>query len=395
MSDRVEYLLAEVAIQVPELAPALARISLEEMSPEQILQNTGGATHVAYIHLNGRGGISSKLIDDNPSTAKMVIGHEALHLVCERVARIEDLSGPQWDGDYRRANIAADRWINQILVDLGITTPAAVNELGGVLPGKGQEEWDLLELWRAEGKGRGKAQGGTMAGCAPSGSRQTPQDAQGGQEDIDRDQEAHSILAGLASMAPGLRRMVNPPPPSVRWQDVLHEAAAAARGAGMSNRPRVTRSKLGRRSSPEVPKPGQATRRPQLVVVVDISGSMSGLLDQVVGECEAIAKMAHTHLILHDSAVLFSGQYKKGRDKITPCGGTDFGPAIAEAARVVKAWPGRSAVVHLTDGCPCGDWPDVPADFSSGYAGIFGGYTITAPGRWRTRRCDPVGGGAK
>jgi len=395
--DRCEYLLAELAITVPELAPALARINMTEAPSSEVqaaAKALGGDTTIGFISLTGTGMIASEVLDQDLEGAKMVLAHEAMHLVASRVARIKDLAGPQWDGNHARANIAADRWINQILVDLRVCTEAKVKEWGGALPKDGMAEADLMDIWRAEPKST-KNSGKPMAGCAPHGGKDEA--TEGDKEadgDLERDQEAHSILAGMSTYSATLRKMINPPPPTVRWQDVLHEAAAAARGAGISARPRVTRAKWGRRSTPEIPKPGKASRKPQLVVVVDISGSMSGLLDSVVAETDAIGKHSHVHLVLHDAAVLFSGQYKKGRDHIRPCGGTDFTPAIREAERVVKTWPGRSVVVHLTDGFPCGEWPDVPADFSAGYAGIFGdaGSGIKGPGKWRTRRCGKVGG---
>lgn len=389
MADRIEGLIAELAIQVGEMAPALARLDLQELPSEEIYRLTKGRSRLATISTQGRGVIASELLDDSLSDAKMVIGHEAMHLVAERAARISDLAGPAWDGDYTRSNMAADRWINQVLIDLGICTKDQVDKWGGALPASGREEWDLMEHWRAEVSRKGSSGKGAkpMAGCSPEEEDSEGESEESPEESIQREQEAHSMLAGMASYSAAIRKMVAPPPPTVRWQDVLHEAAAAARGSGVSQRPRVTRAKWGRRSSEEIPKPGKASRKPQLVVIVDVSGSMSGLLDEVVAETDLIGRHSHVHLVLHDSAVLFSGQYKKGRDQIRPCGGTDFAPAIAESATVVKNWPGRSVVVHLTDGIPCGDWPDVPGDFAAGYSGIFGGYEIKGPGRWRSRRC--------
>lgn len=382
MIDRCEHLLAELALQHPELAPALARIHMTEMSPDDLRRSSGGFTSIAMMNRNGQGHISSELLDDNKHHARMVLAHEALHLVTERVARIEDMAGPQWDGDYARANISMDRWINQLLVDMSVCSKSDVEALGGFLPKQGMEEADIMDLWRAETVRKAK---GAMGGCSPDGDGGESGDENQGE------QEAHGILAGLASYSPSLRKMYSPPPPTVRWQDVLHEAAAAARGAGHSNRPRQTRAKWGRRSSDDVPKPGVATRKPQLVVIVDVSGSMAGLLDQVLAETEAIAASAAVRLVLHDAQVLFSGEYKKGRDKISPAGGTDFAPAILESTRHAREWPGRSVVVHLTDGMPCGDWPDVPGEFASGYCGVFGGLDVSAPGRWRTRHCGSAG----
>lgn len=391
MRDRIEHLLAELALQCPELAPALARLHMTTATPEELSRASGGMTTVATINRNGVGQISGELVEERPALARMVLAHEALHLVAERVARIDTLAGPAWDGDYRRANTALDRWINQLIVDMAVCSAADVQTLGGALPQAGMEEADLLDIWRAEPKAQKNA-GAAMNGCAPGddeeeggGEGETP--SQGGE----RQQEAHSVLAGLASYSPSLRKMVSPPPPTVRWQDVLHEAAAAARGAGQSARPRQTRAKWGRRSSDDIPKPGISARKPQLVVIVDISGSMSGLLDEVVAETEALSSQAGIRLVLHDAKVLFSGEYKKGRDRISPAGGTDFSPAIAESTRHAREWPGRSVVIHLTDGFPCGNWPDVPGDFAAGFCGIFGGYDVSAPGRWRTRHCGPTG----
>lgn len=390
----VEALLAELAMQLPELAPALARLEFRVLDAAGVTSFAGIPTFAA-MNFQGHGVILDKFVDGNPELVKMVLAHESLHLVCERVARVSDLAGPAWDGDEMRANVALDRWINQILCDLGLATPERVNKIHGVLPKQGQEQADLMDIWRAEAKQQRKKVQGAMGGCAPQGRR--PGEGEGNPSDgiqespgeaAQRHQEAHSILAGLASMSPTLAKIISPPPSKARWQDVIREAAACARGLGGGLRPTTTRAKLGRRSSEAVPKPGIRTRRPQLVIVVDISGSMTGLLDKVVAESEALASMAHIHLVLHDAAVLFSGQYKKGRDKIAPAGGTTFGPAVQEAARVAAAWDGESVVVHMTDGCPGDQWPDVPSGFRAGYAAIFGGYDIKAPGRWRTRHID-------
>lgn len=402
--DHVEALLAEIAIQVPEMAPALARIRMEVVDEAGFVARLG-RPGIAAIRRDGQGYILDRVVDEDPHKVKMLLAHEALHLVVERVARIEDLAGGAWDGDHMRANIAADRWINQILCDVGLATPERVNSLGGVLPPDNAKESDIMDLWRlerAQGKNKPKNSGKAMAGCTPDpggdeaegegpGEGDNPGEGQGpGPEDMQRHTEAHAIMAGLASMSPAVRKLVNPPPPKSRWQDVVREAASCARGMGGGIRPRNTRAKLGRRSTEEVPKAGHRTRKPQLVVVVDISGSMSGLLDDVIREASAVASLAKVHLVLHDASVLFSGQWEKGKSRISPAGGTTFGPAIEEAARVARGWDGESVVVHLTDGFPCDSWPHVPQDFRAGYAAIFGGYEVQAPGRWRTRHVDKV-----
>lgn len=395
--SHIEALLAELAMRTPELAPALARIEMNVVTDGEFASRVG-RPGIAAIRRNGVGYITDKFADEDAEDVKMVLAHEALHLVVERVARIEDMAGGAWDGDYPRANIATDRWINQILVDVGICAKEQVEKFHGVLPQLGHEQNDVMDIWRAE-RAQKKSQGAgqAMAGCNPGdlpGEGEGDQDAQdGGQDpqDVRAHQEAHSILAGMASQSPALRKLIAPPPPKARWQDVMREAASCARGLGGGVRPTTTRAKLGRRSQEEIPRPGIRTRKPQLVVVVDISGSMSGLLDEVLAESDAISSLAHVHLVLHDAKVLFSGQYKKGRDKIAPAGGTTFAPAIYEAARVAEKWDGESVVVHLTDGCPCDEWPEVPTAFRVGYVAIFGGYEVKGPGRWRTRHVDKMG----
>lgn len=359
----LEDLLSELAFRCPELAPAVARVSARW--DEKI--ETAGVNAYGDIRIN------PKMAD----VALQVLAHEVMHLVG---VHYFDMPSPPYD--HPVANIAADMWINAILEDMipqvdwpknwvyatgnnrqksareiyaEIYKKVKVVKIPGVGQGCGLEDGDD----DGEARGQGKSPAGNPINQAV----------------------AAGIMAGIGSVLPRVNTILVPPPPQSSIPEVLREAASA--GHGHRNK-RSTFSRLGRRSTPEVPRRGKINRGPCLVVIVDVSGSMYGELEQIRKECAYLAGHARVHLILHDTEVLFTGRVgvDECTKRIEAGGGTEFSKAFHEADKVLKSWSGPGCVVHFTDG-EVGDWPPPPAG-TPAYAAICGN-SIVAPAPWRTR----------
>lgn len=357
-----EDLLSELAFRCPELGPALARVRVtwDTSIPTACVD---GAGHVK---------INPALAD----IAIQILAHEIMHLVGEHFV---DMPPPAYDP--LGANIAGDIWLNGILQEL---MPQLEWPADWLYPNSDQRTMTAREIYASfGGKAKGKPKLG--AGCGVEGGNPTPADGQGVEatdsaNPVDR-ATAGAVMAGIGSCLPRVDNMITPPPPRTSIPEVLQEAAKAASG---HTRPQATFTRLGRRSTPMVPRRGRRKWGPAIVVIVDISGSMSSYLDRIRRECIGLAKRAKVHLILHDAAVLFSGRV--GMDdivkRISPAGGTSFHAAFVEAGRVLRDWNLQGAVVHFTDG-EVDTWGGPPAAVPC-YAAVV--TSATAPVPWRTRR---------
>lgn len=363
-----EDLLGELAFRCPELGPAISRVSVrwDDSVPTACVDWHG------HIRIN----------PDLAAVAVQVLAHEVMHLVGEHFI---DMPAPQWDP--MLANIAGDIWLNGILQDLMPRLDWPDNWL--YPEDAAQRDMTARELYEHVKKTAKRVKVGLGSGCGvegPKGDAEGQGSTQGPQgkdaNPIDR-ATAGAVMAGIGSVLPRVDSAITPPPPRCSIPDVLREAARSSAGF---TKPRATFSRLGRRSTPMVPRRGRLKRGPAIVVIVDVSGSMYQDLPRIREECVGLANRAKVHLILHDCEVLFSGRVGKDKiaQKINVAGGTEFDKAYAEAAKVIKAWNGQGAIVHFTDG-EVGRWPGPPAPVPC-YAGVTTGHTAPTP--WRTRHLD-------
>ena len=365
-----EDLLAELAFRCPEIGPAIARVDVR----------WDATVPTACVNAQGQIRINPNLSD----VAIQVVAHEVMHLVGEHFV---DMPCPQYDQFL--ANVAGDIWLNGILQDI---MPALEWPANWFYPGDdAQREMTARELYEAIkstakrvkvpglGQGCGIDGGDKSDGTSPGDRAELESGNGGGANPIDK-ATAAAVMAGIGSILPRAQRILAPPPPKSSIPEVLREAKSA--GAGHT-RPRSTFARLGRRSTPMIPRRGKHKRGPRIVVIVDISGSMYGALDRIRLECLALAKQAKVHLILHDAKVLFSGRVgiDEMASRIQPAGGTDFSEAFAEAGKVIAGWSGQGAVVHFTDG-EVGHWGQLPCNVPC-YAGVT--TALVAPVPWRTR----------
>lgn len=359
-----EDLLAELGFRCAELGPALGRVSVvwDSTIPTACVDWFG------HIRIN----------PEMAPHALQVIAHEIMHLVGEHFV---DMPAPQWDP--MLANIAGDIWLNGILQDL---MPALEWPANWLYPeDQTQRDMTAREVYEHIKKNAKRVKVSFGAGCGVTGPKPSddPNDpANAGQNPIDK-ATASAVMAGIGSILPRVDSSITPPPPKCSIPDVLREASRAAAG---HTKPRATFARLGRRSTPMVPRRGRLKRGPAVVVIVDVSGSMMQDLPRIRQECVGLAKAAKVHLILHDCSVLFSGRVGRAQiaHKINPAGGTDFEAAFQEARKVLKEWNGAGAVVHFTDG-EVGHWP-APPGLVPCYAGVT--TKAVAPAPWRTRHLD-------
>lgn len=358
-----EDLLAELAFRCPEIGPAIARVDVRWDT----------TVPTACVDAQGRIRINPSLAD----VAVQVIAHEVMHLVGEHFV---DMPRPQYDPFL--ANVAGDIWLNGILQDMmpSLEWPAnwfypadaAQREMTA------RELYELIKSTAKRVKIPALGQGCGIEGLEPGEADGTSNDNAGGNP-VDK-ATASAVMAGIGSILPRAERILAPPPPRSSIPEVMKEA----KSAGLGNiKPRSTFSRLGRRSTPMIPRRGKRKTGPRIVVIVDISGSMYGSLDKIRRECLALAKQAKVHLILHDCSVLFSGRVGIDQiaQKIQVAGGTNFSAAFQEGARIIKSWGGQGSVVHFTDG-EVGTWPVFPCAVPC-YAGVTTSHVAPVP--WRTR----------
>lgn len=369
-----EDLLSELAFRCPEIGPAISRVSIK----------WDDSVPTACVHIDGRILINPELAD----IAVQVVAHEVMHLVGEHFV---DMPAPQWDP--LLSNIAGDIWLNGILQDM---MPQLEWPKNWLYPADAaQRDMTAREIYERIKSSAKTAKVGLGSGCGIVGPKDQGSGQGQGMPGLDKaaggtgsqnpvDQAAASaVMAGIGSVLPRVNNAITPPPPKTSIPEVLREAAKASAG---HTKPRSTFARLGRRSTPMVPRRGRVKRGPAVVVVVDVSGSMYSDLENIRRECVGLAKRAKVHLILHDCKVLFSGQV--GVDemvkRINVAGGTAFDDAYAEAGRVLRKWNLQAAVVHFTDG-EVGHWPQPPAPVPA-YAGVT--TKAMAPAPWKTRHID-------
>lgn len=162
-----------------------------------------------------------------------------------------------------------------------------------------------------------------------------------------------------------LSRLLDVPPPKVRWEQVLRGACTRAQaGQGQDD---VTYQRRNRRTGITGPIfPGPVAHRASVAVVIDTSGSVSDkALSRAIRNTCAIAQAvkARIFLVTHDDGVQWSGWLERGArpSKVQAAckgrGGTTFDAAYRVVEEESRAK--FDAMVHLTDG-GVGRWPDRP-----------------------------------
>lgn len=325
--------------------------------------------------------------------------HEALHV-------FGDHFGRQGNRDHETWNWACDTAINQILRDAGFQRPPGAQvllpELFKFPPNLSPEEYyDLFQQsakakqqagQMAQGGGGGKqgegqpskfpgsgAPCGTGAGN-PQGWEDKAKELSGGIEGQDkadaklmRRGTAEKIQAaakrggrGQGTVPAGLEAWAKLElrPPEIPWQNVLasdiRSAVASRSGADDYTRARFSRRYWGLRQSwgPGCPVlPALRSPRPDVAVVVDTSGSMTGdpierAMAEVLGVVKAIGLPVRAYAV--DAAVQAVARVMSARDveKLNVGGGgTDMvvGIQAADAAR-------PDVIIVISDGLT--GWPD-------------------------------------
>jgi hypothetical protein len=317
-----------------------------------------------------------------------VMAHELLHPTLMHFLRMGDRNIRKW-------NRATDRAINHVLRVSNVELPP-----GALYPFPGNEDFDaeshydvepdqksdsnpgtedvgvgqgcgIIMLPKAsgspaeapEGQGGGgdPSEGGKPQGEAPSANGEgslTPQAAQVWKEiGVQVRAQARGTAAGHA-----LARLLSPPPPRSRFENVIRSAASLA----LANHGRDTQtwSKKARRGHPRILLPGWAACKARLAVVIDASGSVSDeMLTRAVVETVRLQNTVaglKIFFVVHDSCVytaewVKASSIEKLRHLIKGRGGTCFEEAyqkVDEAGRF-------DACVHLTDG-EIGLWPEPP-----------------------------------
>jgi predicted metal-dependent peptidase len=327
----------------------------------------------------------------NEEELKFIVAHELMHLMMDHHGRRDTRDPLLW-------NIVTDMLINHALREARVGEPfkAGIFAETAEQANKTSEELyddmiqDIKEQAKARAKASGEGNGGEpmpTGGCGISDPDLDDYATEGEsvehlpKNDQTARREWNSTAAAAASMAAGtsagkhLVGLLNPPPAKVKWQNLLRSCSARALAA--HGRDDTTWQRTSRRSPPGFILPGTKTRRVNIAVVVDTSGSVSDAdLAQCLAEIYVIAGIQSNikwFLAVHDAEV-FSKGWVNGRPdaaRFGGRGGTAFTPAY-DAVRDTGAK--FDVMIHFTDGYPCESWPDPPKNVKTAVAAIVGAY---------------------
>ena len=317
--------------------------------------------------------------------------HHAGHLVRDHAGRARSLGV-----DGRLAKdwaLAADAEINDDLVGSGLRLPEdriLPHEMGWT-PGRMAEEYFHAEHRHVDddsepdcGSGAdGLARDWEMSGDQSSGIPP-------GEQRLLRAQVASDVLRymreGVGRLSGGWKRWAEEQlEPKVDWRRVL--AAEIRKGLTVvSGRVDYTYRRPSRRASavPDVVLPAMERPVPEVLVVVDTSGSMDDeLLAQVLAEVDGLLKgvgLARNRLRVMsvDAAAHTVQRVASVRAmSLVGGGGTDMGAGLEAAA---KLRPRPSVVVVLTDGLT--PWPEQPPKGMQVVVGLIEGTSIRRGKAW-------------
>jgi predicted metal-dependent peptidase len=341
-----------------------------------------------------------------PAELGSVLVHHVCHLLrdhAERaVASVHAIAdSPLWVS-------AADAEINDDLIPAGLELPGdpVLPKHFGAQPGKMAEEYyamlrkaqaDRTQPWLdcgsgADGQPRdGEGAGGPEGTDGPGGvSGLEPWQADLLRRQVARDVARHgkepgTVPAGLLRWAQQVLA------PQVNWRRLLsaelRRAIADVAGAADYSYRRPSRRAA---AVPGVVLPALRRPVPELAVVCDTSGSMTGdllamALAEVEGLLRALGLSRQLRVLACDTAVGPAQRVTTARQvELTGGGGTDMGAGIA-AAYALRPMPALAVV--LTDGYT--PWPAVAPKGMRVIAGLLGADAREAPGWVRSVRVTP------
>lgn len=271
-------------------------------------------------------------------------------------------------------NRAADMEINDDLVAAGYIFPPGYGVLpsqvldstGNPLPdGKLAEEYYRLDPWSPGDDSSGTCAGGSGAGNPHDDEPDSDPDARSSSEQASvRRQTAKAIKnhakRSRGSVPGGLERWADEQlqPPVISWQSKIRTISSTAieYAKGMVER---STSRLYRRQAalgfgPSYPiMPGWHAPKPEIVVVIDTSGSMStNELTRAVSETVGILEAMDADIVLMTNDANISGPVTKVNSvadiKLGGGGGTDFRPPFEYIKDEMRPTP--SLCVFFTDG---------------------------------------------
>lgn len=206
--------------------------------------------------------------------------------------------------------------------------------------------------------------------------RQTAASAQAQAKAADRSMGAGT---GVGSM---LARLLEAPPSRVKWSALLR--GTCSRAEAQAGRDDVAWSRRHRRSfGGDFILPGPISYSCAVAAVVDTSGSVpEKSIAQAVSEIQKIAETSRVpiYVVVHDGEVQWQGWVRPGTKRTTiegymiGRGGTLFLPPYNAIAQTGKRF---DAMVHLTDGMPCDDWPEKPANVRKAIVALIGVKSLT------------------
>jgi predicted metal-dependent peptidase len=320
-----------------------------------------------------------------------VLAHEVLHVVLQHVLR-------RGNRDPRRWNIAADLYINGLLVDAGWKLPPC-----GVFPmqfrdrdGKtfphgltADEYYDLLDGSQNEqgqdGASEGNGEEGPCSGSCGTGAGGEKLDGEPAPGDVDEDGEqilgrsegelrgiaeqaaratAEAAAKGVGNVPSSLRRWADQTlqPPKVQWHQILkragqHAINRAGRGKRTYSRPNRRQACMGGHPRTPVLASRRATQC-DVWFAVDTSGSMGANteLRRAASELDGVLKRKAGRMSVLACDVRVQGKPKHvtSIQEVLPMlaggGGTDFRPIFREYDETpAKERP--KLIVVATDGC--------------------------------------------
>lgn len=387
--ERCKRLMLAITLNQPVLGLASVRTHLK---PGMGYIPTAGVDARGTIYIGEE--FFAKLSDEE---ARFVLGHELMHLLLYHYDR-------RGDRNHRRWNKAADRWINHYLRTYCSKGGAMRAPSSALFPlEKGHEDWSVEQLYDVEPEDDSDEPPMPTAGCGPDGDPHpgtgvgtdapgpmgqapTPGEIANNKATWRRIAETAKAMAREAGSEAGaaLARALTPPPPRVKWSTLLKRVCDDAEAlAGDDD---VSWQRRNRRRQ-DVYIPGSITTTVNVAVVIDTSGSVPDeSLNQAVAETAAIARETGTglYLVTHDAIVQAQGwvtdsipkiqEFMKGR------GGTTFTPAYEAVAAVRRRF---QVMVHLTDACPCEEWPAKPRNVSRAIIALIG-YAAPDTPSWAT-----------
>ena len=230
--------------------------------------------------------------------------HEVGHVIGQHASRRGARHAKKW-------NIAGDAWINDMLKDAGI---GQFIEGGVNMPGSKDETVDEIYNKLPDQPNDGRGPGGIGDDLIERGSPLTPEEA----DRIDAETRVEIAQAAQAAKAQGkmpgalakiVADLIDPGTP---WHDILERYMTSfSRGEYSWARP-------NRRFQQYLPSTGKTPEMGEVVIQVDVSGSISKLeLDHYNGHMKRIVEMCNperVHVLYVDTGVAKHDVFEQGEE---------------------------------------------------------------------------------